>query len=160
MAHQQLAFQCFYDVQTYTNHDDQCCATKAYIDLEDPLQQNGNHCQDSVANCANQCDSVYHSCNICTCRLTRSDTGNETAILLHIHRNFVRVDNDRCVEVCEEEDIQFINVFDKNISISEDDIHPDCEGHELISEVVYNILSKEIQQDEDYNTDRTENKEE
>ena len=109
MTHQQLAFQCFHDIQTNTNNDDQCCTTKANVYFEDPLQNYRNHSQDRIADRTNQCDSVYDSCNVSACRLTGSDTGDEATVLLHVHRNFVGIDYDGCIEICEEEDQQYID---------------------------------------------------
>ena len=77
VTHQQLAFQCFYDIQCNANHDDQCRTTEANIHFEDPLQHNRHHSQDCVADCANQCDSAYHSGDISAGGLTRSDTRDE-----------------------------------------------------------------------------------
>ena len=81
VAHQQLAFQCFYDIQANTNNDDQCCTTEAYIYLKDPLQNNRHHRQNRIADCTNQCYSVYDSCNVSACGLTGSDTGDETTAI-------------------------------------------------------------------------------
>ena len=103
VTHQQLAFQCFHDIQCNANHDNQCSTTEANIHLENPLQRNRNHSQDCVADCANQCDSAYHSGDISAGGLTGSDTRDEATVLLHVHRNFIGVDHDGCVEICEED---------------------------------------------------------
>ena len=74
MPHKQLAFQCLYNVQRNANHDDKRRAAEAHVNFEYPLQNNRNHCQNRIADCADQRNSVYNSRNKFTRRLARADT--------------------------------------------------------------------------------------
>lgn len=118
--------------------------TEAYIYLKDPLQHNRHHCQNRIADCTNQCYSVYDSCNVSACGLTGSDTGDETTVLLHVHRNFVWIDYDGCVEICEEENQDNINNRTNRVCHIQNICHL-CECCALIGDKHSNLL-RELQQ--------------
>src|SRR4030095_2991985 len=132
VTHDQLRFDHLDSIHCYTDHNQQRRTTEIEVDskpLGDPLRQNRvqpgsdewdvldveardhelwNDRNEREVKAADKSDSGQNRVDVFGSSLTRPDTPNKPAVLSHVIRHFVGIEDDRRIEVGEENDAENI----------------------------------------------------
>ena len=102
MPYQHLGFDLFDGLQYNTAYDDDGCSSEGYICTKIPVKEDWDDRDDTQANRAYEDDVSQNRLQILSGRLTRSDAGDEAALLLHIVGDLHGIKGDRCIEIGKE----------------------------------------------------------
>ena len=92
-----------------TDNDDQARSSERYRSAEHASEEEGEDTDDRKTDRADENDVVQDSVKILARRLAGTDTRDKTSALFQIVCNLQRVEGDRCIKVCEED--QHNNVY-------------------------------------------------
>ena len=104
----QLTLDALDRVKSHTDDDEDGGPTEREILVRaDRDEREGrNHRDDRQIQRPRRGQTVQHVGQVTLRRLARTDTGNKTAVLLHVVRHLLRVEGDRDVEIAETDDEQ------------------------------------------------------
>lgn len=93
----------FQSFQNYADNDNKAGSAEGNVRPEDTVEYKRQYADNSKTACADENNVVQDSVQIITGRLTRSDTGDKTALLFHIVRNLKGIEGNRCIEISKED---------------------------------------------------------
>ena len=102
----------FQSFQNYADNDNKAGSAEGNVRPEDTVEYKRQYADNGKTACADENNVVQDSVQIITGRLTRSDTGDKTALLFHIVRNLKGIEGNRCIEVGEED--HHYNIHDQS----------------------------------------------
>ena len=100
VANEHLRFYLLHGLQYYAYDNDQAGTAEGYTCAEHTIKEIRDHRYNDQANRTDEYDIIQNLVQIITGRLTRSDTGDETTLLLHVIGNHQRIKCNGCIEVC------------------------------------------------------------
>ena len=89
----------FQSFQNYADNDNKAGSAEGNVRPEDTVEYKRQYADNGKTACADENNVVQDSVQIITGRLTRSDTGDKTALLFHIVRNLKGIEGNRCIEI-------------------------------------------------------------
>ena len=110
VSHQHLVFKLSYRIQRNADSDQEGRAAEVdALERRYHHTDNGRQSRDQrQENRADDRNSRHHFVQIVFSCLARSDARDKAAVRFHVIRNFIRVESNARVEVCEEDDQDYV----------------------------------------------------
>ena len=100
VANEHLRFYLLHGLQYYAYDNDQAGTAERYACTEHTVKEVRDHRYNDQTDRTDEYDIIQNLIQIIAGRLTGSDTGNETTLLLHVIGNHQRIKCNGCIEVC------------------------------------------------------------
>ena len=115
MTNQHLRFNLLHCLQNDADNDDQRGSAERHLRIKRAREENRNHGYNRKSDRAHKDNIIEHLRKIIRRRSAWTDTGDKTALLLHIIRHLQRIERNGGIKIREEKDQADINQKTKRI---------------------------------------------
>ena len=98
-----LGLNLFHGLQNNTYDNDKAGSTEGNACFENTVEDVRQNTDNGKTDRTDEDDVVKNLCQVITCRLAGSDTGNKSALLLHVVRYHQRIEGNGSIEVSKED---------------------------------------------------------